>query len=298
MSAASLLMRHAYYGNHPYGRPELGTAQSVNGLDRGDVQNYWHAALQPGNIVIAIYGNVDPVKVKEVVGFLFGNLQATPHPIPSLASASPPSAFVERDSDKLDISQAVLWYGFPGVSVSDPDRYALDVMSAALSGADLPGGRLYQRLRDLQLVYDSHSYSQPGLDCGVFVVYAATTLANRDQVKQVIAEELGKVRDQLIGQDELDRAKSMCVASHAIDLQTNDAQARQISTDELYGLGFQDSASYAAHINAVTLADVQRVAQKYLRGDNSALAVVEPVAAGATAAPVVSAPATLPPAGP
>jgi len=285
MSAASILMRHAFYSAHPYGRPQMGTAQSVNGLARGDVQSYWHDTLQPDHLVIAIYGDVDPIKIRNVVEFLFGGLAPTPHLTLTIAPASAPASFVERDADKLDISQAVVWYGYPGVSVSDPDRYAIDVMAAALSGADLPGGRLYQRLRDLQLVYDSHSYLEPGLDGGVFVVYAATTLANRDQVKQVIAEELGKVRDQPIAPEELDRAKSMCVASHAIDLQTNDAQARQTSTDELYGLGYQDSLSYAAHINAVTLADVQRVAQKYLRSENSALAVVEPVPPPAGSAP-------------
>lgn len=68
----------------------------------------------------------------------------------------------------------------------------------------------------------------------------------------------------------------MCIASHAIALQTGDEQARDLASGELLGLGFKDSQAYAAKIQAVTGEQVQQVAQKYLDRGHAALAIVEP----------------------
>jgi zinc protease len=145
-----------------------------------------------------------------------------------------------------------------------------------MSGADLPGGRLHARLRDNQLVYVVHAYDSPGLDDGMFVIYAATQKSNLETVQSIIDEEVLKVKDADISDEELARAKSMCIAAHAIDTQTNSALSREAASDELYGLGYKNNESYAARINAITLADVRAMAQKYLVPEHAALAIVEP----------------------
>ncbi|MBW3636721.1 MAG: insulinase family protein, partial [Armatimonadetes bacterium] len=109
-----------------------------------------------------------------------------------------------------------------------------------------------------------------------FAIYAASTKENRAQVRSIIEEEVAKARDADFSAEELERAKTMSIASHAIDLQTNEAQARDLASNQLFGLGVKASAEYAAKINAVTLADVRRVANQYLDLDKAALAIVEP----------------------
>jgi zinc protease len=190
--------------------------------------------------------------------------------------------------EKPGLAQAVLFYGYPGIDVRNADRYAIDVLDAALSGANLPGGRLHARLRDNQLVYVVHAFEQPGVDPGMFVIYAATTRPQVETVRGIIDEEVSRVRNADISPEELVRAKTMAISSQAIESQTNMARAQQAASDELFGVGYANSSQYEQRINAITLDDVRRVAQTYLRLDGGALAIVQPAPAGEKSAPTGS----------
>jgi zinc protease len=276
LTAASLLLRKTYYGNHPYGRPALGSIDTLKNVSQADLQAYWNRVMLPNSIVISIYGDVNAAEVQRAATEIFkdfkrpGKITLTPVPAPALTKLT------EATQTRPGLAQTVLFWGYPGIEVRDEDRYALDVLDAALSGANLPGGRLHARLRDNQLVYAVHAYDSPGLDPGMFVIYAATTKENRDKVRDIVNEEVQRARDSDFSSDELVRAKTMSIAADAIDSQTNQAQASQSASDELFGLGYRNSERYEQRINAITLEDVRRVAQKYLRIDASALAIVEP----------------------
>jgi len=276
MSAASRLLRQIYFGAHPYGRSQNGTAQSVSALSRADLLSYWNAVLQPKTTVVSVVGDIDPEQVRLDAGELFGSFRATQIPFAAPAPVIALPAFATRTVARKGVTQSAMFYGFPGITVSDPDRYALDVLDAALSGASLPGGRIFGRLRDEQLVYDANAYDSPGIESGMFVVYAASTPANRPRTKVIIEEELARARATGFTPEELARAKTMCVASRAIDLQTPEQQARAYASDELLGLGFRDGDSYETRINAISNEQVRAVAQKYLDEKHAALAIVEP----------------------
>jgi zinc protease len=276
MGAASLLLRRTFFGNHPYGRSSLGTVSSLAGISREDVLNYWRTMLLPRDMVLTVYGDINAEEVRRVAEYAFKDFKregALPKPTGAPAVLT---KFTRREQSKSGLAQAALFFGYPGINVRNNDRYAIDVLDAALSGSDLPGGRLHARLRDNQLVYVVHAFSQPGLDPGMFVVYAATTRDKLAEVQRIIQEEMERVRTADIGAEELARAKSMAIAAQAIDNQTNMAQAMQAALDELYGLGYNDNAQYETRIRAVTIEDVRRVAQKYLRPEAAALAIVQP----------------------
>ena len=276
MDAAALEMRRLYFGNHPYSRPTSGLANTVKALDRDDVAAYWKRVLQPKNTVVAVYGDVKPADVEKLTTYLLGHFKAQGAPLPAPAKPVEPAKFKTANIEKAGVTQTAMWYGFPAISVDNPDRYAVDVLDAALSGANLPGGRVFTRLRDAELVYVYHAYDSPGLDPGVFVMYAASTKENAPKARAIIDEEIQKVRENQISPAELERAKTMMISENAIGMQSNSDQALSAATDELYGLGYRKSAEYTAKINAVTLADVQRVAQKYLKPEHSVLAIVGP----------------------
>ena len=278
MSAASRLMRRLYFGNHPYARSPLGEIETVKKLTRADVQRYWNSISDPKNTVIAVSGDIDADQIQKSATYLFGRFKATTLAPFAPPAITPPPSFTSRTVEKPGITQSVLWYAFPSISITDPDRYAVDVLDAAMSGANLPGGRLHERLRDNQLVYVVHAFDSPAIGGGIFIIYAGTTRENRAQAQAIIDEELARIQQEEISDAELERAKSMSISAHAIDLQSNSAQARQAASDELFGLGYGDSANYTAKINAITKADVLRAAQKYLDKSQSALAIVEPSA--------------------
>ena len=90
---------------------------------------------------------------------------------------------------------------------------------------------------------------------------------------------MARVRDDLIGADEIDQAKKCLVGSYEISLQSNAAQAEEMVFNELYGLGYDYGRSYLDRVRAVTAADVQRVAQTYLTPTSRTLVIVGPGAA-------------------
>ena len=276
MTSASILLRKTFFGSHPYGRNTLGTPQSVQSIERAQLEAYWNSVLQPKSTVLSISGQFDPAQVETVARMLFGSFRSKARSPLAPQAVTPPPSFTLGQKTRAGLTQSVLWFGFPSVNIQSEDRYALDVLDAALSGADLPGGRLHERLRNGQLVYVVHAYNSPGLDGGMFVIYAATEPKNRATVRQIIEEEVQKVRDFDLSPEELERAKTMMISSHAIDLQTNAEQARDLASNQLFGLGLDSSAKYAAKINAITLEDVRRVAGQYLNLENAALASVDP----------------------
>jgi zinc protease len=275
-SVASLLVRKTFFGNHPYGRSPLGTLESVPKISREDVVRFWKSTFDPRHTVLAIYGDVNPTEVRRTAEFLFGGLKAAGGSTPAVPAIEPLTKPAEAQQSKPGIEQTVLYFAYPGITIQSEDRYALTVLDGALSGIYYPGGRLHTRLRDSQLVYGVHAFPMTGIEGGAFMIVAATTKDKRDEVRRIIEEEVNRIRSEDISEQELERAKGMAITANAVDLQTNGGQASSAVSDELFGLGYKEDAQYEARINAVTVDEVRRVAQKYLRPEASAYAVVQP----------------------
>ena len=273
--AAGLLLRETFFGNHPYGRSSLGTPQTLTGINAGDIQMYWSSALRPQTTVLSIYGDVNAADVERVAKYLFRDFKAAPQKIMPPAPPKVLPEFTTREEFKPGLAQSEIFYAYPGVEIKDEDRYAMTVLDGALSGIYYPGGRLHALLRDKQLVYGVHAYNMGGLDTAMFVVQAGTTKDKREQVQTIIEAEMKRIREENISAEELERAKSMAIAARAIALQTNAAQAGEVTSNELFGLGYRVDNDYAAKINAITVDDVRRVAEKYLQSEHAARVVVE-----------------------
>lgn len=275
-TVAQLLALSTFYGDYPYGHSKLGTLDSVEKLTKADLQSYWNTRLDPKRMVLSVYGDIDVSEVKKVTDYLFGNLRNGRADINAPDAFTPPAKPLQKIKTLPATQQAVVDYVFPGISITSSDRYALTVMEAALSGVYYPGGRLFARLRDSQLVYSVFAFPQSGEHTGSFIVTAATTKDKIDAVKQIIEEELNKIRTTNITDDELARGKSMAIAAQDVALQGNSSQSQSAATDELLGLGFQAHDTYAANINKVTADEVRQVAAKYLRDQNRVIAIAKP----------------------
>jgi len=275
-SAASLLLRQTFYSGHPYGRPPLGTPDSVRSIKSSELKKYWARVVAPASTVVTIYGDINPDQVRRAAEWIFQDFPAVRAAAP--ASGAPPALtnFTLKEQVLPGAAQVSLFYGYPGVSLRDADRYAVDVMDAALSGAGLPGGRLHTRLRDNKLVYVVHAYNQPGINTGMFVIYADTSRANQGETQRLIHEEVQRLRELNVTDQELASAKSMCIAAKVTAGQTNLEQAMQAASNELTGPGYDDQAQYERGINSVAAEDVRRVAFTYLREEAAALAAVGP----------------------
>ena len=155
-------------------------------------------------------------------------------------------------TETRDKKQAVLLIGFPGSTMHNPDRYALELLQEACS--DL-GSRLFLRIRDkLGLAYYVGAQNFPGLIPGYFAFYAGTMPEKVDLVEQEILREAELLRTQGLTAEELKRSKAKIIGQRKIARQDLGSLAMTTALDELYGLGFSHSETDDAHYEAVTLA--------------------------------------------
>lgn len=265
---------------HPYRRDVLGTPASLKNADSAGLRAFWHKRALPAQTVLSFVGDVDPDDVIEAVSeALAGQSEGSAaKPAPGL---EPPPAAPRVARLVRARAQAHLVTGTRGLTLDDNDRFSLELLSSALSGQ---GGRLFLELRDKQsLCYSVSAFAVEGIEPGSFAVYMGTSPDKVDRALAGIDELLAAVADQGITAAELDRSKRYLIGSHQIGLQRLGSRASAMALNELYGLGHLAHRAYPTQVEAVALADVQRVARKVLAGAR-VTAVVGPEGTGGPAA--------------
>lgn len=274
-SAAFRLFTETLLPRHPYRYDVLGTPASVAGITRRGLTQLYARLYPPGGLTISVVGDVEPSAVIGRLASLFppapGAPPRPPTPARDPVKRQPGGREVYRF---LDRQQAHVVIGFPGLTLDDPDRHVLEVLSSVLSGQ---GGRLFVELRDKQgLAYRVSAFNVEGLDPGWFGVYIATSPENLTKAVDGIRAELARVVASPVTAAELARAKRYLAGAHDISLQRRAAVASTLAFSEAYGLGWDEYRRYVAAIDAVELAAVQRVAREVIDWDLSVMAIVKP----------------------
>ena len=273
-TVASILLRRALFGAHPYHMTSNGTEATVARLTRADLIAQHDRLVVPANMVLAVCGDVNADDVRKAVEKQFGKLKSVnaANVLPKNPPAAPLTE-VARKEEFAPREQAVIFIGYPSVTVASPDRFAMELLQEGLSGLSSP---LFRRLRDeLALCYYTGASQLPGLDPGYFLFYIGTEPAKAKLAETELAKEITKIRDSGLAIDDLARAKAKVISEKIIAFQSNSDLAGEIALDELYGLGYNFYKDYEKRYNAVTAADIQRVAKKYFSGP-AAIAIVRP----------------------
>jgi zinc protease len=269
------LFRKTLYEKHPYRMDSLGTMESVRSITRDHLREYYSKMAVPENMVLTVVGDVETKQVVDAARKTFGGLKRGgffPRSIP----LESPLPRLKRSESYQNKEQAHFVLGFLGTTFRDKDRYALEVLDAALSGQ---GGRLFYQLRDKEsLAYALAFMASSNLDPGFIGVYMGTHPDKLDRAIQSVLRELRKVKEEGLTEDEVERAKRYLIGNFEIGLQTNGAQANTMSLDELYGMGYDHYQKYPQEIEKVSREDVHHVAQKYFNLDAYVLAIIRPPA--------------------
>jgi zinc protease len=261
------------YEKHPYRMDTLGTYDSIQRLTQKDLMEYYQHVVLPENMVFTVVGDVDERQVLLAVKKEFGDLKREPLLLPSITQEPPIQKKRQVELYKLK-EQAHFILGFLGVSFQHPDSYPLRVLDAALSGQ---GGRLFRELRDKEsLAYALDFMAQPNLDPGYIGVYMGTHPDKLEKAIEAVLRELKKVKEEGLTEEEVERGKKYLIGNFEIGLQTNSAQANQMSLDELYGFGFDHYQKYSQEIQKVTKEDVNRAAKRHLDLEAYAIAIIRP----------------------
>lgn len=278
------LFAKTLWTTHPYRRDILGTPSSVRAATSDGLRAFWQGRAAPAQAVFALVGDVDPERVAAMVEASLTSARrvdgaAAPTPAPVVEPAPGERRVARLVRPK---AQAHLVVGHRGIALTDPDRFALEIVSSTLSGQ---GGRLFLELRDKRsLCYAVSAFSVEGIDPGSFAVYMGTSPEKVDTALAGIEELLERLAAEGITAAELDRSKRYLVGSHDIGLQRLGARGSAMALNELYGLGYQNHVEYAARIEGVQLDDVRRVAARLLDPTKRVVSIVGPEGTGGPAA--------------
>jgi zinc protease len=260
------------FAPHPYALNPIGSTDVVQSIQSKDLFNLYKEYVTPDQAVISVVGDVN---AKELFAKLQGYLGAWSVPrtkMPSIPLAPAPLLAPKPFNLVKDKQQTHIVLGFPGVNFKNPDRYALEVLNAALAGQ---GGRLFLNLRDKDsLAYAVTSMLGLGLDYGSIGFYIACAPEKKDQAINAMWKEIYAVLQNPLTNEEVERAKAWLIGNYEISMQTNEAQAMDIVLNEIYGLGWDFPEKYVREIQAVDAAKVLDVAQRYLHPDRYVLVTI------------------------
>jgi zinc protease len=250
------------FADHPYGRPVNGTLETVPTITVGDLKDYTHRVLARANLKIAVVGDIDAEAVKVMLDRVFGALPAEPElkPVPNVS----PQGLGRRIVVKLDVPQAVVTFGGPGIARKDPDFMAAYIVNHILGGGAF-SSRLYQEVREKRglaySVYDSLVWLNHS---ALFLGGTATGADRASETLDVIDREIRRLAESGPTAEELAKAKAYLNGSFALNLDTSSKIAALLVQLQLDGLGIDYFTRRPEMINAVTLDDAKRVAKRLL----------------------------------
>lgn len=262
------------YGGHPFRLRRHGTAASLAELRSAGMRKAWAHWYPLGRAVLAISGDVD---VEGVAGMLEGLLADTPPPpaLPPWPGGSPryPEHPIEL-RHAMDREQAHMVLTMPGLPFTDRAGPTLDVLLSVLGGQ---AGRLFMALREAEgLVYHVSAGSTEGVDAGDVAFYAAAGPDRVVRARQVLEAELQRVCDDLVGDEELSRAKALLVGQHAIGMERHGRVASLLAFNEAFGLGRHQHLRYRERVERVEASRLRTLARRLLDPSRRIVAIVGP----------------------
>jgi zinc protease len=252
------------FPGHPYGREVNGTLESLPRVGVDDMRSYVKRVLARDGLKIAIVGNLDAKAAGALVDRIFGTLPAKAElrPVP----AADPQGLGKRIVVDMDVPQTVITYGRRGVFRKDPDFMPAYVLEHILGGGTF-SSRLYTEVREKRGLAYGINESLVWLKGTALVIGGTATRADRTaETLTVIESEIQRIADSGPTEEELTKAKAYLKAAYALNLDTSNKIAGALLQIQLDGLGIDYMDQRGALIDAVTLDDTKRVAQRVLKG--------------------------------
>ncbi|MBS1098460.1 insulinase family protein [Gluconobacter sphaericus] len=247
------------FPEQPMGRPTLGSEELVSTMTRDTLMSYMREHYTTHNVTIAAAGNLHHQQVVDLVKEHFRDLPT--HQTPRSRAAAYEGGEL-RTTRELD--QAHLVMGFPSVSYMHPDHYAVMILSTLLGGG--MSSRLFQEIRERRgLVYSVYSFASPFSDSGLFGLYAGTGEEQAAELVPVMIDELKRLQDGL-SEAELSRARAQLKSSLLMSLESTGSRCEQLARQIQVHNRPVPTSETVAKIDAVTEADILRVARTIFSG--------------------------------
>ena len=258
------IVRQAYnavFGSHPYGRPLLGTTETMSAATQKDLQAFNHRYYTPENMTLVVVGPVQAKAVRALVDQTFGKRPRTGYTPPANPPLKPITEIVRVKVDRPE-QQAYLVLAWQAPSLSEPDAAALDLASTILGGSE--SSRLALTLRDTERLVsrvDMNNASQKL--SGIVYIRVQLEAADVEKVERRILEEIARLQREGPTEQERELAVTRAESDHATAYETSDGVAGAYGITMIQA-SLDNELRYLDRLKSITRAQIQAVAQKYL----------------------------------
>ena len=272
------LFLETYYGNTALGKPILGTVESIKGMSRNTVYNYYKKKYLPQDIVVAVAGNIKHKQVVKLVesalsrdGFLDGKKSEF-----RIRSSAPVKVLGRGKVGIIDrkTEQAHLLYGVDGVGRNDERRFALSILASALGGG--MSSRLFQEIREKRgLAYSVYAYIQQFAGTGSLSFYAGCQPQKAEEVISIIKQITHEVAKSGLSEEEINRAKGAVRGALVLSQEDTGSRMNRIGKSELVYGEIMSFDEILRRVSSVTHDEIRQIASELLPVSPT-LAVVGP----------------------
>jgi predicted Zn-dependent peptidase len=249
---------------HPTEKLPIGSRVTINNITRDLIILYRDTYFVTTNMVVAVAGNINHDEAFAKIGAAFAGMRQGPRP--EIPTVPPPSATARRVGVPYTAQQVQILYGFPVPGSNSDDRYALEVADTVLGGV---GQRLFTDIVDNDgLALNVGSTYPEYTDIGVFEIAASAPPATVQSVVERIGQHLRRLATEPLSDEDLQDAKLSIAGSLELRQESVAGLAQELSDGVAMGY-YMPIDQYVARIQAVTAADVQHVAARYLDPANA-----------------------------
>jgi predicted Zn-dependent peptidase len=269
------LIAEAVFGDHPLGRPVIGTADVISSIPREDIARYHDEMYVPANIVVAAAGNVEHDRVVELVERALSRRESHREDHvnvrPALVQPPPPRMrFLRKDTEQYHVCLAA-----PGISRSDRRRFAASLLDAILGGS--ASSRLFQEIREKRgMAYAVYSFVSQYTDTGQIGIYVGTREDNLGDALAIAAEQIADIAGGNLPERELVRAKENLKGRILLSMESTSTRMNRLGKSLITDSELLSLDRIVAEIDAVEAASVSELAAALLAPERLSAACIGP----------------------
>jgi predicted Zn-dependent peptidase len=260
------------FHDDPLGRPIIGSAETVRGVDHDTLRAFHAGTYTAPNVFVVGAGKLEVGELERMVEEKLSDLPQGEPFVREVRPGSPESRFFykHKETEQYHVSVGAL-----GIPARSEDRYAMAALNNVLGGG--MSSRFFQEVREKRgLAYAVYSYHQGYSDAGAIKTYVGSTTGNIEEAVKVIAEQLRRIQEEAISEEELYRTKQQLKSSTLLALESTTARMNRVGRSVITGTELLTPDEISARIEAVSADDIRRLARKHLNLEGMYICAIGP----------------------
>ena len=256
---------------HSYGRPVIGTIESVSALKASELRKFYKNVYSPQHTVLAVAGHIEPQLIFDLANKYFEYFQNQA----AIKDLLAPKSYNGITYKEKDIEQMHICMGFPAVKLYHEDYYPLAVLNTVLGGGS--GSRLFQSAREQRgLTYSIYSYNAAYTLDGYWTAASSAAPEKMQELAKVMLDEFARLKENGISDDELEKAKMQMRGNLLLGQENTNNVMLKAGSSELFRNEIISVEEVCAQIAAVEQADINRIINNIITKDKLVISLVGP----------------------